>query len=113
MTEPWFNAHYYAWIPGTAFGTAALLLGGLAVWLVPQGRAKAFIVRAWLGLWMVAMGLLGTGAWALFAGQPWGVWFGLLQPGVVGVCVLGGNLLVILKKYREVAQQTGDARQSS
>jgi hypothetical protein len=110
MTEPWFNPHDYAWIPGTVFGIAALLLGGLAVWLVPQGRAKTFIVKAWIGLWIVAIGLLGTGALALLAGQPWGVWFGFLQPGLVGVCVLGGTLLIVLKKYREVAQRTADSR---
>jgi hypothetical protein len=113
MTQLWFNPHHYAWIPGTVFGAAALLLGGLAVWLVPQGRAKAFIVRTWLGLWIVAFGLLITGAFAVSADQPFGVWFGFLQPGMVGVCVLGGNLLVILKKYREVAQQRGDSLQSS
>jgi len=95
------------------FGAAALFMGGLAVWLVPQGRAKVFIVRTWLGLWIVALGLLMTGAFALVADQPFGVWFGFLQPGMVGVFVLGGDLLVILKKYREVAQQRGDSLRSS
>jgi hypothetical protein len=103
MIQPWFNPDSYAWIPGTVFGGVALLLGGLVVWLVPQGRAKPFILRAWIGLWLVAFGLLGTGAFALFAGQPWGVWYCFLLPGVVGVFVLGGNFLFILKRYREVA----------
>jgi hypothetical protein len=108
MISPWFNPDHYAWIPGTVFGSVALLLGGLAVWLVPQGRAKAFIIKAWLGLWIVAFGLLGAGAFALVARQPWGVWYGLLLPGGVGVCVLGADLLVILKKYREVAQRAAN-----
>lgn len=109
MIQPWFNPGHYAWIPGTVFGAAALLLGGLAVWLVPRGQAKPFIVRAWLGLWLVAFGLLGAGTFALSTHQPWGVWYAFLLPGAVGVCVLGADLLIILKKYREVAQRTANS----
>jgi uncharacterized membrane protein len=99
--QPWFDANHYAWIPGTVFGAVAVLLGALAFWLVPQGRAKAFIVRSWIGLWIVALGLLVTGLVAVVTGQPWGIWYCFLLPGVVGVSVLGGDLLIILKRYRE------------
>ena len=105
MTEPWFDPNRYAWIAGTAFGGVALALGALAAWLVPKGRAKGFIVGSWVSLWVVAIVFLLAGIMALGHSQPWGVWYGLLLPGVVGTAVLGGNLLIILKRYREVEQR--------
>jgi uncharacterized membrane protein len=104
MIDPWFDPNRYAWIPGTVFGVVAVALGAVAAWLVPKGRAKSPIIRSWVILWAVAIGLFLAGIAALGARQPWGVWYGLLLPGGVGTAVLGGNLLVILKKYREVEQ---------
>lgn len=105
MIEPWFDPNQYSWVTGVTFGAIALALGALAAWLVPQGKAKGFIVKSWISLWVVALILLITGIIALRNQQPWGVWYGLLLPGVVGTAVLGGNLLVILKRYREVEQR--------
>lgn len=104
MIQPWFNPNHYAWIPGTALGSVAVVLAGFVFWLVPQGRAKAFIVRAWIGLWVVALTLLGIGVFALLSSQPWGIWYSFLLPGVVGAFVLGGNFLIILKRYRRAEQ---------
>ncbi len=105
MIEPWFNPNAYAWIPGTLFGCIALVLGAFAGWLVPLGKARQFIVRAWVTLWMVAILLLAAGCIALLSRQPWGVWYGLALPGVIGTAVLGGNLLIILKRYREAEER--------
>jgi cytochrome bd-type quinol oxidase subunit 1 len=103
--EPWFDPNRCAWIPGTVFGCMALVLGALAGWLVPKGLAKRFMVSSWVILWLAAIALLIAGVVALFGRQPWGVWYGLLLPGFVGATVLGGNLLIILKRYREVEQR--------
>ena len=105
MIEPWFDPDHYAWIPGTAYGLIAGLMGGLVAWLVPHGRARKFILRAWFTVWAVAVVLLGAGIVALSNGQPWGVWYGLLLPGTIGTLVVGVNSLVILKRYREIEQQ--------
>lgn len=102
MTQPWFDPNQYAWIPGTVFGIVAVALGAVAAWLVPKGRAKEYVVRAWVSLLAVAIILFIAGITALSKSQPWGVWYGLLLPGIIGTVVLSGNLLVILKKYREV-----------
>lgn len=102
MTHPWFDADLYAWIPGTLFGAAAIVMGALVGWLTPQGKARRAIVRAWITLWVVSMAMLAAGIVALGIGQPYGVWFGLLLPGVVGTAVVGGNLPVILNRYRQV-----------
>lgn len=105
MIEPWFDAYRYAWIPGTAYGLAAGLMAGLVVWLVPRGRARNFILRAWLRLWAAAVALLIVGIVALALGQPWGVWYGLLLPGAIGTLVVGANSVAIQKRYREVEER--------
>jgi hypothetical protein len=80
-------------------------MGCLVAWFVPRGRARRFILGGWLALWVAAVALAGVGLVALSAGQPWGVWYGLLLPGVIGTLVVGGNWLVIRKGYRQVEQR--------
>jgi hypothetical protein len=101
----WFDPNQYAWIPGAAYGVLAGLMGGLVAWLVPRGRAKDFILRAWSTLWALAVALLIVGLVALINGQPWGVWYGFLLPGAVGTLVVGANSYVILKRYRDVEER--------
>ena len=105
MAEPWFDPNQYAWIPGTAYGIAAGVMGGLVGWLAPRGRARALIRRGWVALWAAAVALLIVGLVAWGQGQPWGVWYGLVLPGVIGTLVVGANSIVILKKYREVEER--------
>jgi len=104
MIHPWFDPNTQAWIPGVALGCISVLFAGLVVWFVPRGRAKAFIVSSWTALWAIAILLLAAGVVALFNRQLWAVWYGLMLPGVVGMFVLGGNLLIILKRYRDGAR---------
>src|SRR5215471_2522872 len=84
MIEQWFDPNHYAWIPGTAYGLVAGIMGGLVSWLVPRGRARNFVLRAWFTIWAVAVTLLIVGIVALVNGQPWGVWYGLILPGAIG-----------------------------
>ena len=80
-------------------------MGAMVGWLVPRGRARAFIVRAWFAVWAVAVVLLLLGITARVNGQPWGVWYALLLPGAIGTLVVGANSLVILRRYREVEER--------
>lgn len=105
MVEPWFDPNHYAWIPGTVYGVSAGLMGGLVGLFVPKGRGRGFILKAWFTLWAVAVALLIGGLVAIVDGQPWGVWYALLLPGVIGTLVVGANSLVILRSYRAVEQR--------
>lgn len=105
MTEPWFDPNRYAWVPGTVYGIAAGLMGGLAGWLASRGRARSFVVRAWLALWAASVALVIAGIIALVERQPWGVWFGMLLPGAVCTAVVGANSFTILKRYREIEER--------
>jgi hypothetical protein len=105
MNEPWFDPNQYSWIPGTVLGVFGGLLGGVAGVLAPKGRAKGFV----LGLWVVSLAasalLLIAGIVALAFGQPYGVWYGLLLPGVLGLSVLGGLLRVVVQRYQEAERR--------
>jgi biotin transporter BioY len=105
MIAPWFDPSRYAWIPGTALGLVAGLMGALVGWLAPRGRARNFVLRTWFTMLAVSVALLMVGIVALAAGQPWGVWYALLLPGAVGTVVVGVNSLVILKRYRQAEQR--------
>jgi len=110
MTQPWFDAELYAWIPGTLYGVAAGALGAAAGWLAWHGRARGFVLTAWKALWLAALVLLAVGVIALVQGQPWGIWYGFLLPGVIGACVVGANFFTILRRYREMEQRRLAAR---
>ncbi|SPE17412.1 conserved membrane hypothetical protein [Candidatus Sulfotelmatomonas gaucii] len=105
MMQPWFDPIHYAWIPGSAYGVAAALLGGAVGVLAPRGRARNFILRSWFALWAVAVVLLIAGFVALAQGQPWGIWYGLVLPGAVGTLVVGANSYVVQKAYRQVEER--------
>jgi hypothetical protein len=104
MTEPWFEPSY-AWIPGTVLGCTAGLLGGLAGWLAPRGKAKAFVLGSFWFLLGIAALLLVAGVIAFVTGQPYGVWYGLGLAGLIGVLVLGLNAPVLLHRYRQAEER--------
>lgn len=103
--QPWFDPNHYAWVPGTVYGAAAGLMGGLVGWLAPRGRARSFILGAWFVLWALAVVLLAAGFVALEQGQPWSIWYGLLLPGAVGTLVVGANSYVVRKTYQQVEER--------
>lgn len=105
LIEPWFDPNHYAWIPGTAIGLAAGLMGALAGFLASRGRARNLVLRAWLALVGAGVALVIAGIIAVARGQPWGVWFGLLLPGLIATTVVGVNTTTILKRYREVEER--------
>ena len=110
MAQPWFNADLYAWVPGTVYGVVTGAIGGLVGWLAWHGRARGLVLRAWKALWLAALVLLAVGIVALMQGQPWGIWYGFLLPGVIGTSLVGANFFTILNRYRDLEQRRLAAR---
>ena len=105
MTEQWFDANLYAWIPGTLLGVAGGILGSLAGILATRGKAKGLVLAFhWLGIGVSAI-LLIAGVAAFILGQPYGVWYGLGLPGLLGITVFGALLPVLLKRYRAAEER--------
>src|SRR4051812_49042206 len=100
MNEPWFDAIHYAWIPGTLLGVLGGLWGSLVGLLAPRGKAKPLVFGILGVLLTAAATCLVAGVVALVYHQPYGVWYGLLLPGVVGLFVLGPLTPMAITAYR-------------
>jgi hypothetical protein len=101
MSEPWFDPNTYAWIPGTLLGVSAGLWGALMGSLAPRGRGKPLILGSLVALLAAAVVLLILGVVALISGQPYGVWYGFLLAGFIGVVVLGSLSPLAVIAYRQ------------
>ncbi|MBK9114436.1 MAG: hypothetical protein IPM22_02015 [Betaproteobacteria bacterium] len=101
MAVPWFDPNLYAFIPGTLLGVVGGTMGALAGTLAPRGRARAFVVGAFAAMLALCAVMLVAAVVALAAGQPYGVWYGLGLPGLIGIVVFGALLPVVLARYRE------------
>ena len=105
MTEQWFDANLYAWIPGAFLGVAGGILGSLGGTLALRGKAKRLVIGLYGSAIFVSAILLIAGVVALIQRQPYGVWYGLGLPGLLGIIVLGALLPVLLKRYREAEER--------
>lgn len=102
MTEPWFDPNLYAWIPGTLLGVVGGGIGGPLVGVyAPRGKFKRLVLGFHFGIMAICLVLLCVGVIALVTGQPYGVWYGLGFPGLLGLTVFGSLTPVILKRYQE------------
>ena len=110
MSEPWFDANQYAWIPGTAIGVLGGLWGALSGMLGSRGKARSLIMGMWSVLIVASVVLLTAGIVALVQGQPYGVWYGLALAGFCGVAVLSPLVFVVRHAYRQAETQRLQAR---
>lgn len=104
----WFDASL-AWFPGTVWGVLIGIFGGVCGVFCACFRRPAFMAEALIyGYWILLIGSAGflmMGMIALISGQPYGVWYGLSLPGVIGLLVLGCNIY-ILKTLRTIVRRS-------
>ncbi len=100
VVQAWFDPAAYAWIPGTCLGLLGGLEGTLAGILAPPGKARPLVLGIHLAGLVACVGLLITGIIAKAEHQPYGVWYGLGFPGLLGVVIYGGLTPVLLRQYR-------------
>jgi zinc transporter ZupT len=99
MAEPWFDPIRWGWLPGTALGVLGGVWGTVAGLV---GRKYPGLLAASLWAWLGGSSvLLLAGLVALFQGQPYGIWYGLLLPGVLGSAMGVMFLLMVLPSIRE------------
>lgn len=77
------------------------LTGTLAGVLAPRGKGKTLVLAINFGAMVLCAGLLLAGIVAKVNGQPYGIWYGLGFPGLLGLIVFGSGTPVILIRYRE------------
>jgi peptidoglycan/LPS O-acetylase OafA/YrhL len=110
VSEPWFDPNRYAWVFGTALGIGGGMLGSLAGTLATRGKAKPLVMGLFVTALLACAAMLVAGVVALVQQQPYGVWYGLGLPGLLGLVVLGGLLPVVQTRYREAEQRRLSAR---
>ncbi len=101
MIVPWFDPNLYAWIPGTLLGVVGGTLGAVTGTLAPRGKARRLVLGLYVAVIVMCACLLGVGVVALLAGQPYGVWYGLGFPGLLGIVVVGALYPMARRHYRE------------
>ena len=105
MMEPWFDpirfGALYGGVGGGLLGALGGVLGGLAGTLAPKGKGRSFILGAFTFLTLVGVGHFLIGLYAVFTGQPYGIWYPLLLIGVILTVVLGALRPVVRKRYEE------------
>ncbi|MBE0643580.1 MAG: hypothetical protein IH600_05835 [Bacteroidetes bacterium] len=97
MQEAWFNAAMVAWIPGTALGVLGGVLGAISGSFAQRGLHSKIIMGAWKAFAAIGVVLLLIGVYALVVGQPYGVWFTFLLPGVL-VALIGLTLIPVIRR---------------
>ena len=115
QSEPWFSSQNQA-IIGGALGGAVGLLGaiyGTALGLLlPRGKGKRFIFGLhWISL-AFGVSLLAAGITALLTGQPYGVWYALLLPGLIATLLLSLFTPLLTRLwYRQVEHRRLEAEE--
>lgn len=104
MNEPWFPP-YYGWIFGVTVGLMGGVMGTLMGIYAPAGKAKKLIFGLYWASLSLSVIFLLLGLVALLAGQPYGVWYGLLLSGCIGCFVLGFNYFTLVNAYRRAEQR--------
>ena len=101
MNEPWMHPGLIGGILGSIFGILGALIGILRGGFVLRGKA----IKLTLGVDMFAFVLsfisLVVGIIANISGQPYGVWGGFGQAGILGTSLFGLGFWVILKRARD------------
>jgi len=101
MSESWFDPNAYAWIGGTFIGVAGGLIGSLVGVMAPKGKCKKLVLSLHFAVIAISLGFLVFGIVAIMQKQPYGVWYGLMLPGVIGTIVLGSLTPMIFSRYRQ------------
>jgi uncharacterized membrane protein len=101
MTEPWFNPSTYAWIPGTVLGVVGGIAGTLDGLCASRGKCRTLVMGVHYAALLSCCLLLGAGVVALATGQPYGIWYGLGFPGLLGVVIFGPFTWFLRRLYTE------------
>ncbi len=87
-------------IIGVSFGLWGVLIGGLSWLCIRKGLRKLYYSIYWTSF-IAGIGLLIAGLIALFAKQPFHVWFVLLLPGFIMTLVPPAVFPVIRKCFTD------------
>lgn len=113
MAEPWFDpirfGALYGGIGGGVLGALGGIVGAIAGSLAPKGKGRSFVLGAFAVMTLIGMAHLALGLYALFTGQPYGIWYPLVLIGGILTVVMGGMRPALRRRYDEAAARQAAA----
>ena len=102
QVEPWFqNFGVVGGSIGGGIGVLGAVYGTVVGVLAPRGKGRPFVFAMhWASLALGGLFLI-AGVTAVITGQPYGVWYSLLLPGLLLTVLMGTMTPVIKLRYRQ------------
>ncbi len=102
QVEPWFtNAGLVGGLIGGGIGILGAVYGTAVGVLAPRGKGRPFVFALhWAALALGGVFLV-AGVTAVITGQPYGVWYSLLLPGLLLTILMGTMTPAIKLRYRQ------------
>lgn len=104
MESTWYDPDTLAWLPGVVMGITAAVLGVLTSKHAPSASHPTLILGGWLLFKTAAVLLTIVGIVAAWTEQPYGIWYGLMLPGLIGIAVAYIVLPGIRRRYAGAVQ---------
>ncbi len=100
--EPWFtNPGLAGGLIGGGVGVLGATYGCAVGVLAPRGKGRAFVMALHWAALALGAAFLVAGIGAVLSGQPYGVWYALLLPGVLLAVLMGTMTPIIKLRYRQ------------
>ena len=99
--QPWFNPGLAGGLLGGGVGVLGAVYGCVVGVLAPQGKGRSFVMAMHWGTIALGAVFLVAGIWAAVAGQPYGVSYVLLLPGMLLVVLMGAFTPLVKQRYRQ------------
>lgn len=103
MNDPWFEPNRFGWMFGAGIGVVGGTVGPLVGFLVPRGIGKVAVLGIMWATLAGSVGLLFAGLIAVISKQPYGVWYALCLPGIIGT-IMSACLLPIVHRGYAIAE---------
>jgi len=111
QVDPWFNAGLVGGLMGGGVGVLGAIYGTVVGVLAPRGKGRTFV----FAMHWTAIGLgsafIVAGVTAVITGQPYGVWYSLLLPGLLLTVLMGTMTPVIRLRYRQAEHRRLEAEE--
>jgi hypothetical protein len=105
MSQPWFDELTFGVLVGGfgggLLGTLGGVWGGFVGMLAPKGKGRGVLIPIGWAFVGVGAASLVFSLCALLAGQPYGIWYSTLLPGVILTGLIGALMPVVYKRYAE------------
>ncbi len=102
QVEPWFvNTGLVGGLSGAGVGVLGAVYGTVVGVLAPRGKGRSLVMAMHRAALVLGGLFLVAGVTGVMTGQPYGVWYSLLLPGLLLTILLGTMAPLIKLRYRQ------------